>query len=573
MITLDRYHRKALRCIDQGENLFITGKAGTGKTTLLREIRDKYQGKKVVAVLAPTGVAAENAKGYTMHSFLRLPLEPYLPGHKVQPNQLYQLDAGTETVVRSIEILIIDEISMVRCDMLDAADMILKHYRHNNKPFGGVQLVMFGDLYQLCPVASREQWDTLKEYYKSPYFFSCYAFKKLNYRVIELKKVYRQDDRDFINLLNDIRTANVKLEDIRQLNKRFEPKYSPKVKDNVVTLMTHLYKTNEWNEKMFSKIRNKLRTYDAKLWHWYGRRYPVDPHLDLKVGARVMFQRNDNVEHQYVNGTLGWVKALYDDSIVVRKDDGELVNVRPAKWEQHDYFVDKKTKTIYTEVSGTFTQFPLKLAWAVSIHKSQGLTFDEVAIDAAESFTYGQVYVALSRCRTLEGIHLLTQIPSQKIQADDIVQQYMNCIDKDGNVSLPKDVDDSQYEKVPLELNVSRNTFSKIKEGRKKRFMRKIHDNEDAKNIFQYTGDIICVNKIFKSVKQKWSYSDTNGGNCPFVIRRYKKVMFYCQYMEQRIYADIDGIIEPRTTYDDDGHEIWAFAFRIGKVYNDSPSL
>ena len=213
-IVFDRYHKKALKCLSNGENLFITGKAGTGKTTLLKEIRQRYEGKKTLVVLAPTGVAAENAGGFTMHNFLRLPLKPYLPQHKVLPN-LYNLDDNVIEVVQNIDILIIDEISMVRCDMLDATDMILRHYRHSRKPFGGVQLVMFGDLYQLCPVVKQDEWDTLKDYYKSLYFFSCYAFQKLKYKVVELKKIYRQDERDFIDLLNNIRTAKVKLSDLR----------------------------------------------------------------------------------------------------------------------------------------------------------------------------------------------------------------------------------------------------------------------------------------------------------------------------------------------------------------------
>lgn len=565
MVKFDRYHKMALSCIAKGENLFITGKAGTGKTTLLREIRNRFEGKKVVAVLAPTGVAAENANGYTMHSFLRLPLKPYLPQHKVLPN-LYQLDDSAADVVRSIEILIIDEISMVRCDMLDATDMILRHYRKSRKPFGGVQLVMFGDLYQLCPVAKQDEWETLKEYYKLLYFFSCYAFKKLKYRVVELKNVYRQDDRDFINLLNDIRTAKVKLEDIQMLDGRYEPKYVPKVKDNVVTLMTHVRMTDDWNEMMFSKVRNKLRTYDGKARNWFGERFPVKYHLELKVGARVMFQRNDNTGHQYVNGTLGWVKALHDEYIVVRKDNGELVNVEPAKWEQYKYYVDKKTKTIYTEVSGTYTQFPLKLAWAVSIHKSQGLTFEEVAIDAANSFTFGQVYVALSRCRTLEGIHLLSKIPSQKIIADNVVQQYMESIDMDGNVNLPEEFEPVKYEKGALELNVRRSVFCNIRDGIKKNYNHTIYDTDYAKKIFLHKDGKVCINKIFSSVKKEWSYWDINGGHCPFVVRQYKKAIFICHDMGQRLYADIDGSIEVYQTVDPDGDDTWAFRFRIGKV-------
>ena len=561
MITFDRYHKRALRLIDKGENLFITGKAGTGKTTLLREIRKRYEGKKVVAVLAPTGVAAENAKGFTMHSFLRLPLKPYLPYHKY--NNLYQLD-DSGVVVRSVEILIIDEISMVRCDMLDATDMILRHYRHNRKPFGGVQLVMFGDLYQLCPVVQQEDADILKKYYKSFYFFNCYAFKKLRYRVVELKKVYRQENHEFINLLNDIRTANVKLKDIKKLNERYEPNYAPKVKDNVVALMTHKYKAKKWNERMFAQLRSKEKKYVGRKWgEWSENILPVEYVLGLKVGARVMLQRNDNTNHQYVNGTLGWVNALFDDCIIVTKDDGDLVLVERAKWEQYKYSVDEKTKTIQTEVIGTYTQFPLKLAWAVSIHKSQGLTFDEVAIDAAEAFTFGQVYVALSRCRTLDGIHLLTMIPSQKIIADEVVQRYMDSIDEDGNVNLPTEFEPIKYEKGALELNVRYSVFCHVRDGTKKNYCHKVENSEYAQKIFLYEGDRPCINKIFRSVKKDWHYTDTNGGNCPFVIRQYKKAIFICHYLGQKLYVDIDGTTEVYLSKDNDA---WAFKFRIGEV-------
>ena len=564
-ITFDKYHKKALSCIEKGENLFITGKAGTGKTTLLKEIRRRYEGKKVLAVLAPTGVAAENAGGFTMHSFLRLPLKPYLPQHKVLPN-LYQLDDGAAEAVRSIDILIIDEISMVRCDMLDATDMILRHYRKSRKPFGGIQLVMFGDLYQLCPVVKSDEWETLREYYKTLYFFCCYAFQKFKYRVVELKIVYRQDNRDFINLLNNIRVANVKLEDIKELDRRYEPKFRPKVNENVVTLMTHIKMTDEWNDDMFAKLRNKARTYDGWAWNWFGERFPVKYHLTLKVGSRVMFQRNDNLGHQFVNGTMGWVKALREDSIIVEKDSGELVNVERAKWEQLDYYVDKKTKTIYSEVSGTYTQFPLKLAWAVSIHKSQGLTFEEVAIDASKSFTFGQVYVALSRCKTLEGIHLLSKIPSHKIIADDIVKQYVDCIDKEGNVNLPEEFDPIKYETGALELNVKRSVFCNIRDGKKKNYHHTIYDPEYARKLFLHKNNKVCINRIFSSIKKEWSYWDTNDGHCPFVIRQYKKVVFICTDMGKRMEADIDGTTEVYQTVDSDGDDTWAFRFRIGKI-------
>ena len=557
--NMDVYQEKALACAMNGENLFITGKAGTGKTTLLRRIKDENLGKNVVAVLAPTGVAAENAGGYTMHSFLQLPLKPYLPEHKVRPN-LYQLDANQANVVRSIDMLIIDEISMVRCDMLDATDDILRHYRNSKKPFGGVQLVMFGDLYQLCPVAQADEKETLDAYYESLYFFSCYALRKLKYRVIELEKIHRQDNRDFIQILNKIRVANVDYSDIKELDKRVEPNFQPKVTDTVVTLMTHIRKTDEWNTQMFDKLTTTKREYKGRAWNWHGERFPASYHLELKIGSRVMFLRNDNENNQYQNGTLGWVRALSEDVICVEADNGEHVALTRARWDQLKYFVDKKTKTIYTEVSGTYSQFPLKLAWAVSIHKSQGLTFDEVAIDAAKSFTFGQVYVALSRCRTLEGIHLLTKIPAQKIIADDIVQQYMACIDKEGHVYMPKTFERDDCEKEPLRLGVRSTKFDSISSGITKRYARCIHDEQDARLIFKYENGKICVNKTFASQIKDWKYTDTNNGDCPFIVRKYKEVLFYnttfSQEVTMKITSGIDITLDKATNQ-------WKFEFRF----------
>ncbi len=559
-IVLDEYQKLALDCIESGENLFITGKAGTGKTEILKKLRKIYEGKKVLAVVAPTGVAAENAEGFTMHSFLRLPLKPYLPEHEVLPS-LYQLDAGTSETLRGIDMLVIDEISMVRCDMLDATDAILRHYRGNNLPFGGVQLVMFGDLYQLCPVVKSDEKEILDEYYNSLYFFSSYALQGLRYKVVELEKIHRQENRKFINLLNNIRVADVEYSDIKELDKRLEPDYHPGVTDKVVTLMTHIHKTDRWNEEMFEKLKNPVRTYSGTAWNWFGGRYPVKYNLKLKVGARVMFQRNDNEGHQYVNGTMGWVKSLYNDYILVEKDNGKIVDVKRARWEQYSYYVDKQTKKIYTEVSGTYTQFPLKLAWAVSIHKSQGLTFNEVAIDASKSFAFGQVYVALSRCRTLKGIHLLSKIPVQKIIADNIVRQYRECIDEEGNVKIPEYFENENYELEPLCLNVSENKYDKIEAGELKNYGRTIQTLDDAKKIFLYDGERICVNKVYANLKKDWNFTDTNNGDCPFIIRQYDEVEFYCSKWDMYNLMKIDGRIDVTL---DDRTQCWKFRFRIG---------
>ena len=489
---------RAMKMVNEGENLFITGKAGTGKTTLLQEIlkRNQNGAKKNIVVLAPTGVAAENAGGMTMHHFLRIPMKPYLPDHTVLPT-LYKLEPGIEEVVRNLDVLIIDEVSMVRCDQLDAIDMILKHYRNSRKPFGGVQLVMFGDLYQLSPVVKPEEWEEMKPYYKFVYFFCSYVFKKMNYKVVELLHIYRQEDGYFKNLLNNIRVADVSKKDLDDLDRCFDPRFAPDVYDDVVTLMTHVKMTEDWNKSMFSKLSNKTYTYDATAHNWWGERMPAEYHLKLKVGSRVMFLRNTD---QYKNGTMGRVVYLDDYTIRVQKDSGgDPVDVQVAKWEQLEYTVDKATKTIYTEVSGTFKQFPLKLAWAVSIHKSQGLTFDEVAIDAAKSFTFGQVYVALSRCRTLQGIHLLSRIPYQKITADEVVTEYLKCIDNDGNVNLPEEFEPVKYESQPLVLYVRRGRFCNIRDGELKTYKHCI-EYENAEKLFLHKNGKPCINSVYRII-------------------------------------------------------------------------
>lgn len=505
-----------------------------------------------------------------MHSFLRLPVgNPYLPDHKIKPD-LYQLSDLSAETIRSIDILVIDEISMVRCDMLDATDDILRHYRHNEKPFGGVQLVMFGDLYQLCPVTKSEDRKTLLEYYHDGfYFFFSYALRTLKYKVFELQKIHRQDDRIFINLLNNIRVGEVNLKNLELLNTRVEPDYRPSVTDEVVTLMTHNHQSHKRNSAMYKLLTGEETTYTAvirRITSPWREKFPVDYRLKLKTGARVMFLKNDTDGDDYVNGTMGWVIAMASDRIIVRRDDNYQVYVGKETWEQFDYIVDKKTKTIYTEKSATFSQFPLKLAWAVSIHKSQGLTFDEVAIDASKSFTYGQVYVALSRCTTLEGIHLLSAIPSHKIVADEIVKTYMESIDDDGYVDLPDELETIEFEEEPLVLNVSYSVFLNIKNGKKLRYKHTIYDQEYARKLFLHKRGKVCVNKLYSSVKKDWSYWDTNDGNFPFIMRQYKKALFICNEYGKSLVAEIEGKIEPYVTVDSDGYNTWAFMFRIGKV-------
>ena len=567
-IVPDEFQAKVLSWIDRGNNLFVTGKAGTGKSEVIKKFIKKYTGKKFFAVLAPTGVAAKHVNGFTMHSFFRLPVgTPYLPDHEIKPD-LYQLSDISAATLRSIDILIIDEISMVRCDMLDATDDILRHYRNSDKPFGGVQLIMFGDLYQLCPVAESKERKTLSEYYPDGiYFFFSYALKKLKYKVVDLKIIHRQDqdERIFIDLLNDIRVGEVNHNNLSTLNTRVEPDYLPAVDDDIVTLMTHNNQTRKQNEKMYRLLTSKEHIYKADIESitdkWW-EKYPAEKNLKLKVDARVMFLKNDTENKEYTNGTMGWVIALRDDEVFVKKDDNLVVCVKKTTWEQKNYVVDKTTKTIYTETSATFSQIPLKLAWAVSIHKSQGLTFDEVAIDASKSFTYGQVYVALSRCKTLEGIHLLKAIPSHKIVADDVVKAYMKNIDEEGYVKMPEEFDTTEYENVSLELNVTRSVYKNIRDGIKKSYKHGITDSDYARKLLLHKNGILCTNSLYRSLKKKPNYRDMNDGNFPFIMRQYKKALFVNKDFYARIAVDIDGKIEPNITADN----MWGFIFRFSNA-------
>lgn len=461
-IVFDKYHKKALSCIEEGKNLFITGKAGTGKTTVLREITATCKRKKKnVVVLAPTGVAAKHAGGVTIHSFLHLPLGPYIPGMRV--HKLYALKEDEIQMVNKIDIMIIDEVSMVRCDMLDEIDDVLKHYRKNNRPFGGIQIVMFGDLYQLMPVATEEDWEKLKEKYASPYFFSSKILETMDYSMFELKKVHRQDDRNFITLLNNVRLGKISYAELKELEGRYNKNFVPSDDEGYIRLTTHNRRSKAYNNKMLEGLSGQTYEYKAYIEDFFPQEeWPTNYVLELKRGARVMFVRNDNEGGQYVNGTLGKVISLGDRRIVVRTDDGNIVDVERQTWDFYRYKVNKKTKEIEAILCGSFKQYPLKLAWAVTIHKSQGLTFDKVIIDAGRAFTYGQVYVALSRCRKFHGIVLVSPITSKIIKTDPIVTEYM----KNVNRIIVEGDDDKDESEKHLSLGTSKDkTHWMIRDG------------------------------------------------------------------------------------------------------------
>lgn len=425
-MTFDRYGDKAIELVMEGKSLFITGKAGTGKTQLLKEIVSRLEAKKrYVAVTAPTGIAAHNADGVTIHSFIHLPLSPYLPGVKIP--RLYDLNEDEVRVVRQLQVLIIDEVSMVRCDMMDAADDILRHYRNSKEPFGGVQVVMFGDLFQLMPVADEEEEEQLMEYYESLYFFGSKVMEELDYAMLELKKIYRQDKRSFVRLLNKIRWGRINAVTQEKLDRLFHRNYKVSEGSHQIILTTHNRKSKRIN-------RQKLEAMEGQEWDYQAytegsfpsQEYPTNFHLNLKVGARVMFLRNSD---DYFNGMLGTVVALGDESIEVKADEnGRIIHVKRSTWDFNRYHLNTKTKELEVERVATFKQYPLKLAWAITIHKSQGLTFDEVVIDAGKAFAAGQVYVALSRCRRLDKIVLMSRITPKAVMMDQSVRGYLNSV-------------------------------------------------------------------------------------------------------------------------------------------------
>ena len=406
-------------------NLFLTGRAGTGKTTFLRKLRTDLP--KRMVVLAPTGIAAINAGGVTIHSFFQLPFAPYVPGANFSKEQRsFAMGKQKMKLIQSLDLLVIDEISMVRADLLDAVDNELKRIRHNSLPFGGVQLLLIGDLQQLAPVVKDEEWSMLSLYYETPYFFSSLALQKSMYVTVELEKVYRQSDEAFLAMLNEVREGNVSPQTLEALNKRYIPNFTPAKEDGYIQLVTHNYQAHQINSHEMEKLSGQPYVYEAVTRGKFPEMsYPTDAQLTLKEGAQVMFVKNDT-DKKYYNGMIGEVVSLAKDHFVVSPNDEpeNLIEVHPEVWENTRYALDDKTKEIKEVVEGTFMQFPIKLAWAITIHKSQGLTFEHVMIDAHASFAHGQTYVALSRCKTLEGIVLTSTISPSAIIADKHVDQF-----------------------------------------------------------------------------------------------------------------------------------------------------
>ena len=501
------------------KNIFLTGKAGTGKTTFLKNL--KYSTPKRMVVVAPTGVAAINAGGVTIHSFFQLPFSPFVPNESErtlfsnksssenkEKRFTHKLNRNKIKLIRSLDLLVIDEISMVRADLLDAIDDVLRRYRHNSNPFGGLQVLMIGDLNQLVPVIKPQEWSLVSDYYKNVYFFSSIALQKTGFTTIELKHIYRQEDKKFIKLLGEIRDNKISEKSYNLLNSRYLPGFNPDENEGYITLTTHNVNAAEINGKKLDELKTKEQEFSAVARGDFPEyMYPTEENLKLKEGAQVMFIKNDSsYEKLYYNGKIGKITRIDNDVIIVEcETDTDEIEVRTETWENVKYQLNAETKEIEEEKVGSFEQYPLKLSWAITVHKSQGLTFEKAVIDVNKAFAFGQVYVALSRCKTLEGLVLVSKVSAHSIKSDFAIHEFNDYASKNEPDDEELDQSKLNYQKdLILELF----DFSDIKIGFYS--VRKIYkQNAEKFNIthekyFEETSNLI-VSEII-NVNEKFRY-------------------------------------------------------------------
>lgn len=440
------------------ESIFLTGKAGTGKTTLLQKIvKSTY---KQTVIVAPTGIAALNAGGVTIHSFFQLPFGGFIPdfnasaefssGVKLEnKNSLmrhFRMNGRQKSILQNLELLVIDEVSMLRADVLDAIDWVLRNIRKVHQPFGGVQVLFIGDLLQLPPVVKPAEWQFLRNYYRGMYFFNAKVIEEKTPVYIELEKVYRQDNEEFIAILNNLRTNSITENDIEKLNQYVQLNFNAEEHDNYITLTTHNNTADEINQRALNKLKTNSKKYEAEITGTFPEHlFPIDATMELKIGAQVMFIKNDlSPEKDFYNGKMGKIIALEHDEVKVNfPDEKKTIIVDRYEWNNIKYNLNASTGEVEEEILGTFVHFPLKLAWAITVHKSQGLTFDKAVIDVSKVFVPGQAYVALSRLRSLDGLVLLSPIRINGLSSDQNVIAYADS--KEDEPTLNQKLDTGTY--------------------------------------------------------------------------------------------------------------------------------
>lgn len=528
-------------------NIFLTGKAGTGKTTFLHRL--KQESFKRMIVVAPTGVAAINAKGMTIHSFFQLPFGPIPPDSDNRMSRKFS--RSKIDIIKSLDLLIIDEISMVRADVLDAIDTVLKRFRDKTQAFGGVQVLMIGDLQQLAPVIKDDEWMLLKPFYNTGYFFSSRAFQNSQTLTIELTHIFRQKSRGFIEILNDIRNKNITEERLNQLNNQYFPNFDVDNAEGYITLTTHNYRADRINEEKLKKLSGSSRKYVAEVeGNFSEHMYPTHYELKFKVGAQVMFIKNDSSsEKRYFNGKIGRIVNLYEDEIHIQCEENESkIITKPEIWENVHYSINAETKDIQEKRSGSFIQMPLRLAWAVTIHKSQGLTFDKIIVDAEDSFAHGQTYVALSRCRTLEGIILSKPISGNNIICDDKVSDFTSK-------AIENEPDENEFSESRriFELNLIYEIFDFYNILNPLNRILKIHQ-ENFSNVYgniveKLTGiqgqgiiPLLKINAKFKNQIELLNKEKSLEENIEFQSRFKKGVNYFLDFLIENIKKPLDAI-------------------------------